>query len=199
MRMTRLGLLALAMSEMACHHAAQPKRDVGAGPTIKDTAATVVVVRDSNVVAFFKDTASSNPFSSEGQTYRLQTPAERRALRAIISRQRSLWQSRKPRDYQFLLRVTCFCPGVRGWLLMEVRGGQLARAWDRTGVSVALADWNTFNIDSLYDTLERAVDNNPGVQISFDPRWHFPTHVSGSGAQPPDAWFTIDARAFRSL
>jgi len=41
-----------------------------------------------------------------------------------------------------------------------------------------LSDWDTFSIDGLFDFLEPiAADRDAEVQVSFDPRWHFPTYV----------------------
>jgi hypothetical protein len=97
------------------------------------------------------------------------------------------------------LRVGCFCPGARGWQLMEVRIGEPLRAWDRTGRSVPLTDWNTVSIDRLYDNLEQAVDRDREVQIAFDPRWHFPTYIRTRAMLGPDAWSNTEARAFRRL
>jgi hypothetical protein len=165
---------------------------------IKDTARVVVpvIVTDPNVIPLFKDTVVTNVFSREGRTFKL--PEQRQALLATLRRERELWQARKPHDYKFLLRVGCFCPGPRGWLLMDVRDSKLLRAWDRTGKSAALSDWNTFSIDGLYDQLERA-DIKGQVQIAFDPRWHFPKYVYTVVLPGPDAWSTVEAQGFRPM
>ncbi len=127
---------------------------------------------DAGVVAFFKDTAfATGP----------------------------LWRAGSPRDYRFLLRVACFCPGVRGWLLMEVRSDRPLRAWDRTGNAVALTDWNTLSIDGLFDNLERSADRDGLVQVAFDPRWHFPAYVRTVALPGPDAWAIIEARGLRPI
>jgi len=82
---------------------------------------------------------------------------------------------------------------------MDVRSGQPLRAWDRSGKSAALTDWNTLNIDGLYDNLERTADINGEVQIAFDPRWHFPKYVRTTVLPGPDMWSIIDVRGFRDL
>jgi hypothetical protein len=197
-------LLVLGVSAAACHKNAhvQSRPDVRSvvkdtARVVKDTARVVARITDTSVIALFRDTGVVNVFSAEGQTFKLQTPAQRRALHAILRREREQWQARKPRGYKFLLRVGCFCPGTRGWLLIEVREGQPLRAWDRTGKSAALTDWNTLSIDGLYDNLERWVDINGSVKIAFDPRWHFPRYVYTLALPGPDMWSTIEARGFR--
>lgn len=193
----------LGLSVVACHKTARPTAPPGRGNpdvsrVVKDTAVVAPVVKDKpGVAAIFKDTGSANVFAAEGRSFKL--PAERESLRATLRKERGLWQAGKPRDYQFLLRVGCFCPGTRGWLLMEVQSGQPLRAWNRAGKSVSLTDWNTFTIDNLYDNLERSLDRNSEVRIAFDPRWHFPTHVSTVVLPGPDAWSIIEVRGFRPL
>ena len=187
----------LGVFPVACHRTAPVRKHVDVGPVIKDTARVIALITDTSVVALFKDTTVSNVFSTEGQTFKLGTPAQRQSLRATLRKERELWQARKPRDYKFLLRVGCFCPGTRGWLLMEVRSSQPLRAWDRAGKSAALTDWNTFSIDGLYDNLERAADNNGQVQIAFNPRWHFPRYVYTVALPGPDMWSIIEVQGFR--
>lgn len=192
--------LPLALVVVACHRTVPAGRNAGAGSGVNDTVRVTAVVKDTTgVVAAFKDTVPTNVFATKGRSFRLQTSAQRDSLRVTLRKERRLWESRKPRDYSFLLKVDCFCPGRRGWLLMEVRSGQLLRASDLTGKSVALTDWNTFSIDHLYDNLERSVDRYREAQIAFDPRWHFPTYVSTSSLPGPDAWSIIEVRALRPI
>ena len=154
---------------------------------------------DPSVAAFFKDTAPSQIFYARGRIFRPQEPTLRKELVATLKRERGLWQSKKPSHYKYLLRVACFCPGTRGWLLIEVENGRVLRAWYPSGKSAELTDWNTISIDALYDNLEHAGDNNFELQIDFDPRWHFPTYTRYSGARMPDSWSIIDARALRVI
>ena len=77
---------------------------------------------------------------------------------------------------------------------MEVRSNQALRAWDRTGRSVALTDWNTLSVDGLYDNLEHWADRDGTVQIDFDARLHFPTFIGTSAARGPDTWSVTEAR-----
>lgn len=199
-------LLVLGVFAVACHKNPRVRSSADVSRVTKDTAVvvppitdTVVVAprRDTSVIAFFKDTAVTNVFSHEGQIFKL--PAQRQALRTTLAKERALWQDSKPRDYRFLLRVACFCPGPRGWLLMEVRNGKLLRAWDRTGKPAALSDWNTFSIDGLYDNLQRTAEINGQAQIAFDPRWHFPKFVYSVVLPGPDAWSTIEVRGLRPI
>ena len=156
-------------------------------------------VRNQSVIGSFRDTVPAIVLSSGGQEFKLSTPAERAALRRVINRERGLWQSIKPADYKYLLRVGCFCPGPRGWQLIEVRDGRLVRAWDSTGRPVELTDWNTITIDRLFEVLDRAVDTNLAVRVAFEARWHFPTFIYTSGPRTPDGWSTFEARAPRNF
>lgn len=179
-------LLLLGVLFIACHQNARLERNADVGPVIKDPA---------NVVGLFKDTTVTSALSAEARTFKLQTPGQRQSLHATLRKERELWQAGRPSDYEFLLRVSCFCPGTRGWLLVEVRRNQPLRAWDRTGKSVSVTDWNTFSLDGLYENLERAADDDGEVQIAFDPHWHFPTYVRSVVLRGPDAWSIIEARA----
>ena len=192
-------LSALGVLPAGCHKAGRVQRSRDVAPVIKDTARVVAPLIDPSVIALFRDTAGASVLPAEGQIFKLQTPAQRQSLRATIRKERELWQAGKPRDYRYLLRVGCFCPGTRGWLLMEVRSGQPLRAWDRTGKSVGLTDWNTVSIDGLYDNLERTAGINGEALIAFDPRWHFPRYVRSVTLPGPDAWSITEARALRPI
>lgn len=185
-----VGLLVLGFSPVACRRPAPVQRNADVDPVVKDT---------TGVVAIFKEPALSRVPIAGARTFRLRDPVQRDSLRATVSRERELWRANNLRDYQFLLRVDCFCPGRRGWLLMEVRGSRLLRAADSTGKSVALNDWNTSSIEGLFDDLERKVDIDGVVRVAFDPRWHFPAYISTVRLPGPDTWGIIEAREFRRL
>jgi hypothetical protein len=156
--------------------------------------------RAPNPKAFFKDTGSAGNglgTVSGVRSFDLRTPGQRDSLRATLRRERALWSAGGARDYRFLLRVGCFCPGTRGWLLMEIRSGQPLRAWDKTGKAVPISDWNTFSIDGLFDNLERSLDRSSLVAIAFDSRRHFPTYVRTVALPSPDAWGIIEARGLQ--
>lgn len=170
----------------------------GGWPAGAQSIGAVDAIRDTtSVVGMFKDTAPARIFVAEGREFRLQTAAQRQAYRALVRSERRLWEANKPRDYQFLLRVDCFCPGTRGWQVMDVRGGQPLRAFDRNGKPAPITDWNTLSIDALYDNLEQTADRNAVTRIAFDQRWHFPAYVSTSYLPGPDAWSIYEVRAFR--
>src|SRR5258706_2046530 len=116
-------LSALGVLPAGCNRAADVQRTNDVAPVIKDTARVVAPLADPSVIALFKDTTGASVFPAEGQIFKLQTPAQRQSLRATIRKERELWQAGKPRDYRYLLRVGCFCPGTRGWLLLEGRTG----------------------------------------------------------------------------
>ena len=194
-----VSMVAGAFIAVGCHKGAAARRTDDVGPVIKDTVRVVAQSIETSIINFFKDTAVVSVFSAQGQTFALKTPAQRQSFRAAIRKERRLWQARKPRDYRFLLRVGCFCPGTRGWLLIEVRNSQLLRAWERSGQPAAIIDWNTFSIDGLYDNLERAADINGEAQIAFDPRWHFPKYVRTVAIPGPDAWSIIEVSTVRPI
>lgn len=153
-----------------------------------------------DISAFFKDTGvTGNGLGAIPgvRSFDLRTPGQRDSLRATLGRERALWSAGGPRDYRFLLRVGCFCPGTRGWLLIDVRSGQPLRAWERAGKAVPITDWNTLSIDGLFNNLERSLDREGLVAIAFDSRRHFPTYVRTVALPGPDAWGIIEARALR--
>lgn len=160
------------------------------GPMSKDT---------TPVVAPFEEPSNTGVPVGRGRTFKLRDPGQRDSLRAMLKKERDLWRANNLRDYQFLLRVGCFCPGTRGWLLMDVRGGKIRQARDSAGKSVALTDWNTLSVDGLFDDLEQKVDIDGVVQVAFDPRWHFPVYVSTVRLPGPDTWGIIEAQGFRKI
>ena len=187
MRLT--GLLVLAFVPVACHRTA-PRPEPDVKHVVRDTAA---------VVAPFKEPVLGNAAPPGTRRFDLRSPAQRDSLRATLRKERELWRANNMRDYRFLLRVGCFCPGRRGWLLMEVQSSKLLRASDSAGKAAALTDWNTFSIDGLFEHLERTADINGVVQVSFDPRWHFPTYISTVVLPGPDRWSIIEARELRPI
>ena len=184
----QIALVSLVVT-VACHRTAPAQRDADVAPVVRDTA---------GVDAPLKETGLGG-VPSAARTFKLHALGQRDSLRATLRKERALWQTGSPRNYQYWLRVGCFCPGTRGWVLMEVRRGQPLRAWDRAGKSVALTDWNTFSIDGLFENLERTVDIDGEVQVAFDPRWHFPVYISTVRRPGPDQWSIIEARALRPI
>jgi hypothetical protein len=178
--------LLLAFLPVACHHAAPATKNADTG----------VVVRDTTKVTVVKETVLGNESRSDARSFDLRVRGQRDSLQAVLNKERALWRARIPREYQFLLRVSCFCPGQRGWLLMEVRNGQLTQARDTSGKAVPLSDWNTLSIDKMFDNLERWVERDASVQVAFDPRWHFPVYISTVARPGPDTWGLTEARGF---
>lgn len=185
-----VGLSILGFSPFACRRTAPVQRSADVRPVVKDTA---------RVVPVLEDTARVSVSVAGGRTFQLRNPGQRDSLRRTLRNERALWRARSPRDYQFFLRVQCFCPGSRGWLLMEVRRGELLGARDTAGKAAALTDWNTFSIDGLFDHLERKAEVDGEVRISFDPQWHFPAYVRSVALPGPDTWGIIEARGLRPL
>ena len=174
----------------ACRRTAPVERDAEVARVGKDTPTVVAVLDES---------ARTRVSFPNARTFRLREPGQRDSLRATLRRERQLWRAGSVRDYEFLLRVDCFCPGKRGWLLMEVRSAQLVRASDNSGKSVPLNDWNTLSLEGLFDNLERKVNIDGVVEVAFDPRWHFPAYVNSIALPGPDRWGIIETRGFRRL
>lgn len=157
------------------------------------------VVTEPTIAALFKDTTVVTVSAAERRSFTLNTPGQRDSLRATLIKQRALWRASGLSDYRFLLRAQCFCPGVRGWLLIEVRRDQPLRAWDRTGKAVASTEWDTFSVEGLYDILDRSAEVNRVMQIAFDADRHFPAYVYTAALQLPDTWSIIEVRGLRPL
>ena len=54
-----------------------------------------------------------------------------------------------------------------------------------------------WQVDGLFDMVERSADRDAAVQVSFDPRWHSLTYVYTRALPGPDMWAIIEARGFR--
>lgn len=175
--------IALACLPLACQRPVPVKQDPPVPP----------------VVSVRADSGLLRESPTEPRSLNFRTPEERDSLRAVLRRERDLWRGSAPRNYRFELNVACFCPGVRGWLTMEVRSGQPLRAFDQAGKAVPITDWNTYSIDGLFDHVEGFVDRRASVRVGFDPRWHFPAYVSASFRPGPDMWSVIEARGLRPI
>jgi hypothetical protein len=184
-----IGLSILVLFAGACRRAAPVQSDAEIARVVKDTAA----------VAVRKEPVQTRVSFPTARTFRLREPGQRDSLRAALRRERQQWRAGDIRDYEFLLRVDCFCPGKQGWLLMEVRNGRLVRASDNSGKSLPLNDWNTLSFEGLFDNLERKVDIDGVVEVAFDPRWHFPAYMNSIALPGPDRWAIIETRGFRRL
>jgi hypothetical protein len=158
------------------------------------------VAADSLLSRVFEDTVGANsPAPPPGsRTFNLQTPGERDSLHAAITRHRELWRAGGAQDYDFLLRLSCFCPGQQGWLLLEVRDGQAVRGWDTRGKPARLTQPGAYSIDGLFDVLQQVADRVDVVEVSFDDRWHYPGYIhTDVRLGLPDDWGITQVRGFR--
>lgn len=157
------------------------------------------VLTKTSLSAFFEDTAGPALGTPAGaRTFNLRTPGQRDSLHAEIQRQRQMWRDGGARDYHFLLRASCFCPGQQGWVLLEVRGGQAVRVWDRGGKPAPLTEGNNYSIDGLFDLLDQQADRNDVVAVGFEDQWHYPAYISTDmRVGLPDDWGLVEARGFR--
>ena len=186
--------IALACLAVACHRAApvQENHPVRRVVTERADTARVTVTTPPPALGDERVLGREAGFS-------FKTPDQRDSLRAVLNRERELWRASAPRDYRYELKVGCFCPGVRGWLTIEVRAGKPLKASDAAGKTVPITDWNTYSIDGLFEHLEGFADRRAGVQVSFDPRGHFPSYVSASFLPGPDMWTVVEARGLRPI
>jgi hypothetical protein len=175
----------------ACGHPAPAGDQPRLPPPVRDTSVVAAPVADP----LFAD-SGVGPVTAGGGTFDLQIPGRRDSLRTVLANQRAAWETARPRDYRFLLRVQCFCPGQRGWLLMDVQGDAL-QAWDRSGRPVPLTDWNTLTVNGLFYMLDQAARRDALVEVGFDRRWHFPATVRTRARRVPDTWSIVEARGFR--
>jgi hypothetical protein len=158
------------------------------------------VAVNTGVSGFFADTVGANSPAppEESRTFNLQTPGLRDSLHAEIRKHREMWRAGGVLDYHFLLRASCFCPGQQGWLLLEVRDGQVARVWDRGGKPAPLTADNKYTIDRLFDLLEQNADQDDVVAVAFDDRWHYPAYIrTDLRLGLPDDWGIVQVRGFR--
>lgn len=193
--MTRAFRIAMACLAVACHRPAPVTQDPP--PVVvtrrQDPPVPPAVTRRADTVGVL-DRETRGP---RGLTFK--TPDQRDSLRALLRRERELWRASAPQNYRFELNVSCFCPGVKGWLVMEVRSGQPLRAFDQAGKAVPITDWNTLSVDGLFDHLEAWTGRNGSVRVDFDPQWHFPAHINTAARPGPDMWGTYEARGFRPI
>ena len=148
--------------------------------------------------SFLRDTVLGVVHYTSARNFDLRKRADRDSLRAAIARERARWTAAAPAVAQYLLRGQCFCPGQRGWLLIQVRDGRVVRAQDGTGRTLKTPDPDAPSIDQMFDNLTRLITaDRMLVNLAFDPRWHFPAYLSTSMAGLPDAWSITEIRAFR--
>ena len=154
--------------------------------------------RNTNVSESFEDTVASKPGSPAGsRTFNLQSPGQRDSLHAVVNRQRELWRVGGFRDYDILLRASCFCPGQQGWVLLEVRDGKAVRVWNQGGKPVPLTVDNNYTIDALFDLLQQEADRDDVVAVGFEDRWHYPAYIrTDVRVGRPDDWGIIEVRGF---
>ena len=193
--------LLLGVVLVACHRHAVQSDNPRERETVEQKTVDREVDRgvgDSKIAALFTDTTPSNALLGEGRTYNAQQPAQRQALRDVLTRERRLWLAAKPANYRLLFKAECFCPGPQGWLLMEIRAGRPSRAWDNTGRLATRNDWTQFSIDQLFDGFDRPNDQLSQVQIAFDEHLHYPRFLRTSMIFP-DGWSILQIRALKPL
>jgi hypothetical protein len=183
-------LLVFTLVDSGCHQAVPRRESV----PVREN-----VPVNTGLSGFFEDTAGAkSDLLAKSRTYDLRAPGQRDSLHAAIKRQREMWRASGVRDYHFLLRASCFCPDQEGWVLLEIRGGQAVRVWNRGGKPVPLTERNNYNIDGLFDLLDQKADHDDVVEVSFEGRWHYPANIrTDVRVGLPDDWGILEARGFR--
>ena len=168
-------LMAFTLVETGCHRPLPMTENVPVRENPRNTGVSESV----------EDTVASHPGSpARSRTFNLRSPGQRDSLHAVVNRQRELWRASGLRDYDILVRASCFCPGQKGWVLVEVRDGKAVR--------------NNYSIDGLFDLLEQKADRDDVVQVGFEDRWHYPAYISSDArVGRPDDWGLIEVRGFR--
>jgi uncharacterized protein DUF6174 len=158
------------------------------------------VAMERGLSGVFEDTVGANsPAPPPGsRTFNLRTPGQLDSLHAEITRQSELWRAGGARDYAFLLRSSCFCPGQQGWIRLEVRDGQAVRGWDARANPVRLTEPGTYSLGALFDVLKQVADRVDVVEVSFDNGWHYPAYIrTDVRLGLPDDWGILQVRGFR--
>ena len=195
-------LMAFTLIQTGCHRAVPRSENVPVRenvPVKENAPVREKVPVNTEVSRFFQDTAPATPGQPPGsRTFNLRSPGQRDSLRAVIKQQRGMWAAGGVRDYHFLLRESCFCPGQLGWILLEVHSGQTVRGWDKRGKPVPLTADNNYSIDGLFDLLEQDADHHDVVAVDFEDRWHYPAFISTDArVGRPDDWGLVEVRGFR--
>jgi hypothetical protein len=178
-------LLLLASMSLACRH----RRPAEQAPPPGIERVVAIDLSDTTVGVIQH---------TQARQFNLQRAGQRDSLRALIRREAARWRAQNVRNYRFVGRVSCFCPGQRGWVVMDVKDGQLVRAVDERGRLVPTTDWNAFTIDKWFQDLEQMVDRVSSASVAFDAKWHFASYVSTSH-QMPDGWGIHEIRGFRPI
>ena len=194
--LSRMCLILSSVAVAACHHHA-PGDDTLQPPPSNDARRVEDAPRDPAIAAIFRDTVPTTRYPAEGRSYNVQNLAERRALETTVAKERALWDAAKPRDYRFLTRSECFCPGPMRWLLLEVSHDQPVRVWDANGRRVQTTA-QELSIDRLFDNISRVRDPLSQVQVAFDEHWHYPRFLRTSMVYP-DGWSIVLIRGLHPL
>lgn len=188
------GIVLVALACLACHRAAPVQENPPVRRVLTERADTARVTVNRPPPALDDERVLGR---EAGLSFK--TPDQHDSLRAVLKRERDLWRANAPRNYRFALNASCFCPGVKGWLVMEVRSGQPLKAFDQARKAVPINDWNTLSVDGLFGHLEGWADRRGSVRVEFDPRWHYPTLISSAAQPGPDMWSTYEARGLRPI
>lgn len=116
---------------------------------------------------------------------------------SVLREQRARWQALGITDYDYEFQRSCFCPAeLTQPARLEVRAGLFTGAFDpATGAAIVVPGvsatwWPT--IDSIFARIERDMQNDYQVQITYDSTRYFPRQASGDQAR------TIDEEYFQT-
>ena len=96
-----------------------------------------------------------------------------------LQQRRAAWIARGVNDYQFQLRISCFClVEVTRPVLIEVRGGAIARVWDLETARPVTTVSSYPTITSLFDRAVAERSREGGyVSVAYDATYGFPARI----------------------
>ena len=96
-----------------------------------------------------------------------------------LKQRRAAWVARGINDYQFQLRISCFCiPDFTRPVLIEVRGGAVARVWDLETARPVTTVSSYPTITTLFDRAVAERSREGGyVSVAYDATYGFPARI----------------------
>ena len=96
-----------------------------------------------------------------------------------LQQRRAAWIARGIDDYQFQLRISCFCAGdITRPVLIEVRGGVVGRVWDLETARLVTTVSPYPTITKLFDLAIAERSREGGyVSVAYDATYGFPARI----------------------
>jgi hypothetical protein len=117
-----------------------------------------------------------------------------------LQQRRAAWVARGINDYQVQLRIVCFCAGdITRPVLLEVRGGAVAKVWDLETTHPVATLSSYPPITKLFDMAVAERSREGGyVSVAYDATYGFPARIEiGTLANDAGTMYTLGG--FRPL